>query len=210
MKILHPILQNFHDVIIVSHSGDFVSCLWCMHTGGCWGKSLLGKGWVHWFCAYFQDLQKWLQSERVARTHTRSSGTCSQSLQQYNTLGKMVYLPSHLFDKEVGIQKNINIPYTTPDNNGEQYDDIKNRARYLRPIWGILFFLSFLLWSPITCRMIFSQVPCSFESRWLVGSSNGSHVVFCRFSVQVSYWSIRTQAKWLRFSGSFAPCTVRQ
>lgn len=57
----------------------------------------------------------------------------------------MVYLPSHLFDKEVGIQKNINIPYTTPDNNGEQYDDIKNRARYLRPIWGILFFLSFFL-----------------------------------------------------------------
>lgn len=169
-----------------------------MHTGGCRGKSLLGKGWVHWFCAHFQDLQKWLQSERVAWTHTRSSGTCSQSLQQYNTLGKMVYLPSHLFDKEVGIQKNINIPYTTPDNNGEQYDDIKNRARYLRPIWGILFFLSFLLWSSITCPVIFSQVPCSFESRWLVGSLNGSHVVFCQFSVQVSHWSIRThrQSDW--------------
>ncbi len=183
-----------------------------MHTGGCRGKSLLGKGWVHWFCAHFQDLQKWLQSERVAWTHTRSSGTCSQSLQQYNTLGKMVYLPSHLFDKEVGIQKNINIPYTTPDNNGEQYDDIKNRARYLRPIWGILFFLSFFL--SVKSHYLPSDLfpgPLQFWVSlvgWFI-----EWFPWCFLSIFCTSFSLinsHTQAKRLRFSGSFAPCTVRQ
>ncbi len=48
--------------------------------GGCWGKSIFGKGRKRQVCSNIQNLQKWIQGEGVAWAITASSGNCYQPL----------------------------------------------------------------------------------------------------------------------------------